>query len=727
MDRPTFSNAWSRVNRLTPTLRPHVQIQRQLYRGQPWHVVHDPVTNTFFRLNPVDYHFIGLLDGKRTVDEVWRMTLDRFGDDAPTQGEVIGLLGQLNQSNLLRVDLPVDAQPLLDRANRRNFKKWSGQAANILFLRIPVFNPNRMLDWLEPALRLLLSKFGILLWCAWIGYALFQFLPELGEFIGDTQSVLAPANWGWMAILFILTKAFHELGHGLICKRFGGSVPETGIMMLVLFPAPYVDATSSWNMPDKWRRVLVGSGGMIFEMVIAAAAAVAWVNLESGTLLSQLAYNLVFLASVTTILFNANPLLRFDGYYILSDLLEIPNLYERSSRHLKYLCMRYLFGLSQVPPVTNSYFDKSVMVVYGIASQIYKALVMIGIAFFVAQSIPTLGLIIATWSIISWAVIPTVKFLHWLITSSALYEHRLRACSITFVLAAVAMIGVGYIKVPEHRSAQGVIESINSSDVIISTDGFITSVHAQRGDKVTKGQLLLVMDNAEYHAKEAQLKAQLDHLFVERRVALATDQIKLRTVDAKIKPMQQELAEIKRRLLELEVRAPLSGVIVGQINFNLVGVYLQRGKTIGRIQDLDHLRVTAMVDQTTSDFAFVDQIDAVELRTAGRIENILPSHVLYRSQKGRQELPHPALGYSGGGKIPLDPKDQYGMTSMRPLFEMWLDLPHAAATEAKPITPLPGQRVYVRFTLKNKRPLLFQWAHSARQILRDRLPDLPVF
>lgn len=727
MDRPTFSNAWSRVNRLTPTLRPHVQIQRQLYRGQPWHVVHDPVTNTFFRLNPVDYHFIGLLDGKRSVDDVWRMTLDRYGDDAPTQSEVIGLLGQLNQSNLLRVDLPVDAQPLLDRANRRIFKKWSGQAANILFLRIPVFNPNRLLDWLEPALRLLLSKFGLALWVAWIGYALFQFLPRLGEFIGDAQSVLAPANWGWMAILFILTKAFHELGHGLICKRFGGSVPETGIMMLVLFPAPYVDATSSWNMPDKWKRVLVGAGGMIFEMAIAAGAAVAWLYLERGTLPSQLAYNLVFLASVTTVLFNANPLLRFDGYYILSDLLEIPNLYERSSRHLKYLCKRYLFGLTHVPPVTTSGFDKCVMVVYGITSQIYKALVMIGIAFFVAQSIPTLGLLIATWSIVSWAVIPTVKFFHWLITNPALYEHRLRAFSVTTVLVLGTLIGIGYIKMPEHRSAQGVVESANTAELIASSDGFITQVLAQRGEHVTQGQLLLVTHNHEYESQKKQLQAQLDRLLIERRIALVSDQIELRTVEAKIQPMQQELAEIQRRLAFLEIRAPISGVIVGGIDHNLVGTYLKRGKSLGSIQDLSHLRVTALVDQTTSDFAFVDQIDSVELRTAGRIEDILPSEVLYRSRKGRQNLPHPALGFNGGGTIPLDPQDQHGMTSLRPMFEMWLTLPQSIATDAKPITPLPGQRVYVRFTLKNKRPLLLQWAHRARQILRNRLPDLPVF
>jgi putative peptide zinc metalloprotease protein len=728
MERPTFSNAWSRVNRLTPTLRPHVQIQRQLYRGQPWHVVHDPVTNSFFRLNPVDYHFVGLLDGKRSVDEVWRMTLDRFGDDAPTQGEVIGLLGQLNQSNLLRVDLPVDAQPLLERAHQRQFKKWRGQLSNVLFMRIPVFNPNRLLDWLEPAVRPLLSKWGLAAWLLIMAYALFEFLPHVGEFVRDSQSVMAPSNWAWMAVLFILTKAFHELGHGLICKRFGGSVPETGLMMLVLFPAPYVDATSSWNMPDKWKRILVSSGGMIFELIIAAIAAIAWLHLERGTLPSQLAYNLVFLASVTTILFNANPLLRFDGYYILSDLLEIPNLYERSTRHLKYLCKRYLFGLPHATPVTGVRFDQTTMVIYGIASQIYRAMVMVGIAVFVAQSIPTLGLIIGAWSIISWAVIPSVKFLHWLITASELYERRLRAVAVTATIAAVILISVGYIPMDEHRNAQGVIEASQSTDVVVFNDGFVTQVLTSRGHHVKQGQLLLVTTNPILEARQKEIQARLDRLTIERRIALASlDQNELRTVESQIKPLAEELAEIQHQLSQLDIRAPIDGVIVGPIGPNLQDSYVTRGKVIGRIVNLSDLRVTALVDQSTSDTAFFDQIREVELRTAGSIPAVLPSEVIYRSRKGRHDLPHPALGYSGGGQIMLDSKDPHGMTSLRPMFEMWLKLPADLKQRYPELAPLPGQRVYVRFTLHEKRPLMFQWAHRTRQILRDRLPDLPVF
>ena len=219
MDRPTFSQSWPRVNRLTPTLRPHVQITRQLFRGEPWHVMQDPISNNFFRLPPVLYYFVGLLDGKRTVDEVWRLTLDRYGDMAPTQNEVIGLLGQLNQSNLLRVDMPPDAQPLLDRARRRRIKFWGGQAMSILFMRFPIYNPDRLLARVVPVVKPILSKWGLIAWFVWMIFCAYRFLPELGTFLTDVESALKPRNWPWMFVMFVLVKALHEFGHGLVIKR----------------------------------------------------------------------------------------------------------------------------------------------------------------------------------------------------------------------------------------------------------------------------------------------------------------------------------------------------------------------------------------------------------------------------------------------------------------------------------------------------------------------------
>ena len=288
-ERPTFSPFWHRVRAMKPRLRPHVQITRQFYRARRWHVVRDPSSNQFYRLNPIAHEFVGLFDGVRTVEEIWKIVLARHGDAAPTQNEAIQLISQLYNSNLLSADVSPETEQLLRRGRERTKQKATQQAIGIMYFKIRVFNPDRYLSWIEPMLRPLLNMWGFLAWMAFVVFALVQVLPEWETLVGGFDSAIAPANWGWLIVVFVVTKAIHETGHGVICKRYGGQVPEFGFMLLVLFPAPYVDASSAWALPNKWKRMAVGAGGMIFELAIASAAALVWLNSPDGSLVRQVA------------------------------------------------------------------------------------------------------------------------------------------------------------------------------------------------------------------------------------------------------------------------------------------------------------------------------------------------------------------------------------------------------------------------------------------------------
>jgi putative peptide zinc metalloprotease protein len=255
MERATFSPLWHRVRALKPRLRPHVQVTRQHYRGRRWHVAHDPASNQFFRLSPVAYEMVGLLDGSRAVEEVWNISLGNHGDAAPTQGEVIELLGQMYNSNLLAIDTTPETEQLLSRGRERLKRRISQQAIGIMYFRVKLFNPDRYLTWLEPILRPLINGWGFLFWCAWIIWALVRIAPH-GEAIQESfRNVIDPTEWFSVFVVFVVIKAIHETGHGIICKRFGGQVPEFGAMLLVLLPSPYVDASATWAFPSKWRRM----------------------------------------------------------------------------------------------------------------------------------------------------------------------------------------------------------------------------------------------------------------------------------------------------------------------------------------------------------------------------------------------------------------------------------------------------------------------------------------
>lgn len=721
-ERQTFSNSWSRVSRLTPTLRAHVEIHRQLYRGEIWHVVSDPITNDFFRLNPVAYHFVGLLDGWRSVDEVWQLTLDRFGDAAPTQNEVIGLLGQMNQANLLRVDLPADAEPLLKRSRKRRMQKVRGQLMSIMALKIPLFNPNSMLNWVLPLARPFLNIWGLIAWAALILYSLYVFLPHLNEFLHDVHSVLNPNNWLWMGLIFVLVKSWHEFGHGVICKRFGGDVPDVGIMFLVLFPAPYVNATSSWNFPNKWNRILVSAAGMIFELMLAAIAAIIWVHSEPDSTLRQLSYNLVFLASVTTILFNGNPLLRFDGYYILSDLTEIANLYERSTRQIRATIQRYIYGMKNVTAVSTQFREQVWLVVYGIASQIYKVFIMFGIALFVAQAIPTLGILIAAWSIISWAVIPTGKFVHWLATSPALFRNRPRAVLTTVAAAAILFIAIGVIPADDHRRALGVVESEQRVDLAIQADGRIVKVFHNTGDRVKAGDVILQAENKELLARREENAADLKRIeLLVNQAMTEKEPVKRQIQEYALNRARDQLAETDRQLAMLTVRSPQDGVLVAPQIMSLQGHHVKRGQVIGKIEDESKLRVTALVEQGNNSAVFLEGVSKIEMRLASGMDHAYPTQMQQPMQSGFIKLPHPALGASAGGAVATDPNDKDGLTALRQQFRFVLAMPRTSdAVDAKPLAR-PGERVYVRFTLAQRRPLLVQWVHRLRQIIRDRI------
>ncbi|MFG0312668.1 MAG: PqqD family peptide modification chaperone, partial [Phycisphaerales bacterium] len=361
-ERPTFSPFWHRVRAMKPRLRPHVQITRQ-----------------FYRLNPIAHEFVGLFDGVRTVEEIWKIVLERHGDSAPTQGEAIQLISQLYNSNLLAADVAPETEQLLRRGRERAKKKAAQQAIGIMYFKIRVFNPDRYLSWIEPILRPVLNKWGFLAWLAFIVFCVAQILPEWDSLASGVDSVIAPANWGWLIVVFVVTKAIHETGHGAICKRYGGQVPEFGFMLLVLFPAPYVDASAAWALPSKWKRMAVGAGGMIFELFVAGVAALVWKSTADGSLIKQIAYNAMFTASVSTVIFNANPLMRFDGYFILADLLEVPNLMQRSMKMLQYLWKVHVYRLKNETPPTSASSEAAILIVYGVLAMAYRIFLFISI------------------------------------------------------------------------------------------------------------------------------------------------------------------------------------------------------------------------------------------------------------------------------------------------------------------------------------------------------------
>ena len=339
-----FDPSWYRVANVRPRLRDHAEFHRHHYRGERWYVLQDHTSERFHRFTPSAYQLIGLINGQRTIQQIWDLLVENNADAVPTQSEIIRLLGQLHGADVLMSDIPPDVEELFQRYQKRQSSQRWQKLKTPLAIRIPLFDPDKFLSATNGLGRLIFSKLGAALWLLVVGVALFltlQHWPDLTENV--TEKVLSPQNILLLWLSFPIVKACHEFGHAFATKAWGGEVHEMGVMLLVLMPIPYVDASAASAFREKRRRVIVGAAGMMVELFLAAIALFVWLNIEPG-FARAIAYNVMLIAGISTILFNGNPLLRFDGYYIFADAVEIPNLAARSNKYITYLIQKYAFG-----------------------------------------------------------------------------------------------------------------------------------------------------------------------------------------------------------------------------------------------------------------------------------------------------------------------------------------------------------------------------------------------
>ncbi|MEM8781754.1 MAG: PqqD family peptide modification chaperone [Planctomycetota bacterium] len=722
MDRPTFHESWYRVAELKPRLRAVVQVYRQDYRGQAWHVLRDPGNNQFFRVDESAYRLVALLDGERTVGEAWKLVGEQLGDAAPTQGEAIQLLGQLYTSNLLTAELPPDAEGMFDRYKRRINRQVGGYLMNIMFAKIPLLDPDRFLDRWKPAVSWVFGPVGIALWCVLLFAGGWHLAGRTGDLFDSAGNVLDPSNLLYLYGGFVLAKVIHELGHGFAVKRFGDSegtaseVHTVGVMLLVLMPVPYVDASSSWAFRSKARRAFVAAAGMYVELALAAIAAIVWAQTSEGAAIHALAYNVMFIASVSTILFNANPLIRFDGYYILSDLTETPNLYKRANDYLKYLVKKYVYRVRNPRSSAHRPAERWWLSAYGCCSLVYRVFLFAGILWFVADKLFFVGIIMAGVSIIAWVFVPLGKWIKYLVLDAEVERTRGWAQFSSLAFVALVVGGLGYVPVPDHARATGLVEPVVFEPVYAGADGFVTEVAERRA--VETGSRLYASDNVELRSERDALDARLRRLEAEWRKARMEGVAESRMVDDQIIALGQRLERVQRDLTRLERDAERQATWVPRSASRQVGRFIPRGEGLGVLASLDETIIRAAADQYLGpqlDDAAADA-QRVEIKAAGRA-GVTYSGVIERiNPAGSEQLPSAALGYAAGGPVATDPSDPEGTKAMENFFEVRIrpsDLPEGAP-------PLvAGQRVTVRFRFEDK-PLLQQGWLELRRLFQKR-------
>lgn len=711
MPKAFFSNHWYRVAELQPRLRSHARIARHRYRGQTWYVLDDPSTQRYHRFTADAHLAIGLMDGRRTVEEIWEIACERLGDSAPTQDDMIMLLGQLNAADVLDCDVPLDVAELLTRYDKERMQKWQQQAASVFSWRIPLLDPERFLTATLPFVRPLFSTPGAIVWLLVvvpaIVLAIINWTDLSHDFLGRT---LAPQSALVAFIIFPILKTLHELGHAYAVKVFGGEVHEMGVMILVVTPVPYVDASAANAFPGKWQRVLVGAGGMVVEVFIAAVAMFVWVAAEPG-LVRAIAYNVIVISGISTVLFNANPLLRFDGYHILMDTIEIPNLRQRATTYFKYLAERYGLGRNDADAPAATPGERRWFVGFSITSFAYRLLVTFGILVYLASSYFWLAMILGSIAMVAWVVVPVAGGVHFLAMSPRLRGVRGRA--IVGVVAAIAIvIAILAVPMPYRTMTEGVVWLPEESYVRPETEGFVEKVVAPAGSAVRKGDALMVLRNDEVSAGLAILQGQVREAQARYAQALPVDPVKAGMLQEDLRYKQRDLARATERVEALTVRARTNGTFVIPSEDSSMQRFAKRGELLAFVVDLDRVTVRAVVTQGTID-RVRQHTERVDVRLAEHIDRSVPAALKRVVPAASDQLPSRALGSEGGGSIPVDPRDAAGAKAVRSVFQIELELPSFSGRVNA------GGRAYVRFD-HGRAPLASQWYDEIRRLFLSR-------
>ncbi|MCU0879289.1 MAG: hypothetical protein MUF06_16010 [Pirellulaceae bacterium] len=554
--------------------RPDLVAVSQQFRGTEWFVIHDPVAARYFYLTDEEYAILESLDAARSLAEVQAQFQRRFAPRQLSLGQLQRFLGELHRRELVLSETPGQGPALVKRERERSEWGLLRLAERLLAIRFRGLHAQPLLDWLGPRCSWLVGWPGWILWgvlMASAGFVLLSAGSELAARAPSAAEFLTPANAFWLAIALIVVKTLHELGHALAAWRLGCPVPEIGLQLFFFLPCVYTNVSGSWLLPSKWQRMAIAAAGIYVELGLAAAALVVWRLAEPGPLAS-IAYSVMLVASLGTLLINANPLMRYDGYYLLSDLVEVPNLEQRSRQQLVAWFSAVCLGTGWQAPDPLDEEPQPLLAVYAAAAIAYRLALLAGL--YVAlrgllrpwQLEPVSDVLLA--AAVLGLVVPLVSQVRQLV----IHARRRRefrpqrlwiTAGVTGLLIAAAML----VPLPQRITAPAVLEAEDARPVYVSVAGTLRET-VVAGTAVKQGDPVARLESPELARDLARLeserRAEALHLaFLETAQSLDSKGA------ASIPAARETLADLDERIRQvrflagrLTVAAPCDGQVL---------------------------------------------------------------------------------------------------------------------------------------------------------------------
>ena len=708
------SSRWHRVAELRPRLSGQFQLRRQQLRGETWYLAGNSANGRSVRLNAAAYALVGRFDGRRTVQQLWERALHEAADSA-TQDEVIDLLAQLREAALVEFDRAADFDLLLPHLDRVAQPRGRG---NLLAWRVPLFNPSRLLRRAPGLRRAVFSRAGFFVWLLALALLLvlaLQHAPSLWDF-GATR--MATPRFALLALLlYVPIKLLHELAHGLAVTRWGGEVREAGVTLMLLMPVPYVDASSASAFARRHQRLMVDAAGIMVELAIAALALVLWLWLADG-LARDAAFVTLVITAVSTLLFNANPLQRLDGYYIATDALDLPNLAPRSRAWWLSALLRRLLRVPGAEAMPVARGETAWLALYAPLAWLYGLVIAAVAVAWLGQLSFSLGLACAL--LLCWQMLlrPVARLLGQLRRAALAQESTTQRWRVLAAVSGLLLALVLLLPWPQSTLVQGVVWPPNQAQLRTEEDGMVEALLLRDGQQVQAGEQVLQLASPALQAALERQSARVQALEATLVDALPRGGTLAGDGRTEFNAALAERDRLLDRVAALALRAQVAGRVVLPADADLQGQFLRRGTLVGQVLTGAAPTVRMALPEAQA-LDLRRDMAGLSVRLAASPQQAFGARLQRDSQGAGLQLPSAGLSTRHGGSVPTDPRDPTDLRPLQPVVLLDAQLESTPAAAQRGSGERIGERAWVRFD-RGTAPLALQGVYAVRQQMLRR-------
>lgn len=668
---------------LAVKLRPDLVVRPQFYEGMTHYVVKDPIGLKYYRFKAEEYFLLQQLDGKRTLLEVKKAFERKYRPQTITVDDLVRFCSQLHEAGVATIDTPEQTEVFVKRRRKKIWKKVRGAVGNILYIKIPIIDPERLLTRMYPYFRWIFTPYFVvisLLFMLTAGLMVMSQWTEFMERMPTFQSFFNTRTIIYFWCSLAIVKIIHEFGHGLTAKHFGGEVHEMGALLLCLTPALYCDVTDSWLLPNKWHRIWISAAGIYVECFLASLATFCWFYSNPG-LFNSLMLATMFLCSVNTVMFNANPLMRYDGYYVLSDYLEIPNLRVKANQFFSYAFQEKVLGL-EVP--VQSYMPRTrrwLFITYAVTSFLYRWFVTLSILFFLNKilkpyKVYSIGMFFALWGMVPLVIMPFYQIIKFVRTPGRFRKVKKVRATAFAVSAVVILTAILMIPTPLRVKGTFVISPENPSRVYAHTPGRLVALNVRDGAMVKKGDLIAQLSNPDKLRERASMQEELEINRMKAAFYNRSRDLEGRRLARQHSTLADELepvvSRVNTQIASLYLVADRDGQVMGVPKMETTGQWIRPDKMFCEIGDPKKLQAHVIIDQ--GDIDLLQAGNRAWLKIYGSSDRTYRSKVQEIASRNSGEIPA-ELSHVGGGEIAAEQDKETGkIKSITAVYELILPI-----------------------------------------------------